>query len=141
MYMQDYRVINDDKGTELPEILTIATSTESEYDRPSLTTHDLVQEQAKDSYCPQASPTVGLPGSRINYDRKGLLVRTAVIDGEVQKVIPTSLQPSLLYHLIYPGLARHPGERPIDLSMQHKYYWPRILMDFYPTLTNCRKCA
>lgn len=83
-----------------------------------ITAQELIHEQPKDLYCSKASPTVRLTGSKFSYDRNGVLVRTARIEGEVQKIVPTSLQNCLLYRLQYPKLTGQLGELQMSDLMQ-----------------------
>lgn len=53
--------------------------------------------QTTDAFCRQAFDTVGIPGSAYSFDHNGYVVRTFPIDGTTQKVVPTSLQPCVLY--------------------------------------------
>lgn len=74
---------------------------ESEYDERQIITQEIIQKEAKCSYCGQVSCTIGALGSAYNYDRNGFLAHITHTSGEGQNVVPTSLRESLLYHPKY----------------------------------------
>lgn len=91
--VQDYTTITiirdcDFDGTRKSELQTLA--------------HEFLHEQARESYCRQASYTVGLRGSVYSCDRNGFLTCNTAMDGTIQKRFPKSLQESLLYHSHHP---------------------------------------
>lgn len=59
---------------------------------------DLIHKQSKELYCFQASYTVELPGSKLNYDTNRFLVSIAQFIRAVQTVVPTTLHQVLLHH-------------------------------------------
>lgn len=86
----------------LPEDLRVLDGTDEE--RP-LATRELVNEQANDPYWIEFSNTVEKLGSVYSYDKNGIFIRQAQIDGSLQKVIPTSLRARILYlHTILSSL-------------------------------------
>lgn len=91
MNMQDYNVLNDDGGIEIPELYAIATSTDTDHDKRLIAVQEFIQEQTNDSYCHLASSRVGLPCSMLNFDRSGFLVCTSPINCSVKAFISTSL--------------------------------------------------
>lgn len=90
VFMQNCKVLNNNKYYGLPGVQAIATSTKPKRDKHPITMHEFIQQKAEVSYYGKASSTVGIPGSTLNYDRIGLFVCTAPIDGAVQEVVPTS---------------------------------------------------
>lgn len=138
MYMLDSRVLNGKEGIEILELYAIETTVDTEHKKRQITTQEFTHE---DSCCSQASCTVKQPGTIFSYDCNGFLVRTASIDWPVQKVVPMSPEPPLLYHLHYPTLARHPGERRMHYSIQREYYWPHMSNEVYTTVRDCQKCT
>lgn len=78
--MEDHDVLNDNEGIAIFEVYATATSTDRKHDKRPMIAREFVQEQAKDSYFPQASCTIGLPGSTFNHDRNAFLVCTASIN-------------------------------------------------------------
>lgn len=85
MYMKTYDVFDDIQGIGVTAVHASVISTESEYGRLTIRAHELIQKQVKESYCPQVSPTVGLPISTPNYDRIGSLIRTAPLHSAILK--------------------------------------------------------
>lgn len=65
MYRQTCNVLNDKKCIGLDVVYATSKSTESKQDKRLTTAPDLVLEQAKDSFCPQASFPAGLMGSAL----------------------------------------------------------------------------
>lgn len=119
--MQDYKLLNEYEDIGIFKVYAIVTSMDTKYDKRHVIAQKLKEQQASVYYCRQASSTVRLSGSTINYDRNKFLVRTTSIDGAVQKVVPTSLQPCLSHHSYYPFLAKHPGKRGMYDSMRLEY--------------------
>lgn len=62
LYMQDYAVLNDNEGTEIPALHAIVTLTDIKHDKRQITLLKIIYDPAKDSYFRQASSIVGLPG-------------------------------------------------------------------------------
>lgn len=104
---------------------------ETDHDKWQISMHDLLQEQAKDTYCCKVSPVMGLKGYKFEYDRNGLLISTAPIAGTVQKVFSISLQTRLLYKFHYPALVQYSRRRCIYGSTRRKHYWPPIVNDVH----------
>lgn len=86
---QDYDVLNDRKGIDIPVVHAMATWTNMEYDKRPITAQEFIYQQSKDSYCRQASDTFPLPDSTINNSSNGFQIPSAPKHGAVQKVIPT----------------------------------------------------
>lgn len=129
------------EGVGLPAVNAVETLTETGHDKRPITAHDSIHKQAKDSYCFQASSTVGLLGSTFNYDGNEFLVRTAPIKGAVRTVVPTSLQPRLLNHSHNPTLAGHQGERHLYESMRQEDYWPHLAIEVHQIVRDYREWA
>lgn len=85
--MQDYYVLNDKEGIGIPAVHDVVVSMDTEQDNGLVPAQEFIYEKAKESCFLQASSTVGLPGSTINYDRNGFLIRTAPINWAVQKAV------------------------------------------------------
>lgn len=85
MYMGAYDLINNKEGIGIPAAQVTATSTDTKHDKRPITAQGSIQEQGKGLYCRQASSTVGLAGSTINYDENEYFVSTAPIDGQNPK--------------------------------------------------------
>lgn len=115
-----YVVLNDKESIWLNRVQFIATLANTEYDKGRITAYESIQELAKNSYCLQASSTVGLLDSTLNYDRNQFLVRNERMNGAVEKGFPVSLLLSLSYQLHFRTLGGHPGERHIYGPMQHE---------------------
>lgn len=104
MYMQYCGVLNDNESIGIPAVYAIAISTDTRHDNRPVTAHKSIYKQAKDRKFLQASTTVRIPISTWNEDRNRFLVRSETIDGTVQKVVSTSLQPRLSHHSHCPTL-------------------------------------
>lgn len=97
--------------TDLPTGYPVATLTEAGHDERLTATHDFTFEQARGSYCLQASYKIWLPGSTFSYDRSDILGRTASFNGVVHKIpLSNSLGTYVLVHFHYPRRARQPGK-------------------------------
>lgn len=81
--MENYDVQIYGKEVLLPKIYALATSTEGRKDVRLKTAQELIHEQAKDSYCRQASSTLGFLGLTYNHDRNGFSRQTEPIDRSV----------------------------------------------------------
>lgn len=57
------------------------------------------------------SSTVRLSGSKFNYIMNGVLFLTALIYGQIQKVVYACLKPRFVYRWLYARLAGHLRER------------------------------
>lgn len=141
MYMSNYNVLSYKEAIGLPAVYPIATSTEKKHNKCPTLANNLMHEQAKDSYCPEASSTIGLHGLMSSGDNNGFLVRTLPIYGAVQKFFLTSLPPCLLYHCDHPTLMRHPSERRMYDLMQRECCWPHMANYVYTTVRYCCKCV
>lgn len=81
-----------------------------------------------------------MPGSCYSYDRHGILVCTASLDGAVQTVVSNSLRPPLfLAH--YPKLTGHPSKRRMYDTMRRELCRPHMGRKVYRTLGYCCKWA
>lgn len=59
--MHDNDVIATKESVGLPAASAMVISAMPKHDECQITEHDFIHEQSKDSYCRQASSTVGLP--------------------------------------------------------------------------------
>ena len=56
-------------------------------------------------------------------------------------IVPASLQPRVL-HLEHNTICGgHSGGRRMYQSLRRVYYWPRLALDCYATVSNCEACA
>lgn len=78
-------------------------------------------EQANDPQFREVANTVGNLGFVKSYDRNGVLMRQARIDGAVEMVVPTSSLFGILYLAHSPVLAGHPGERQLYDTLRLEY--------------------
>lgn len=84
--------IDEELDTSSSALPAVATPTTSKDTPSESTAKEFLHEQSKDLLCRSASSTVATPGSQFSYNRNGLLVRVAPIEGVVQKVFLRSLQ-------------------------------------------------
>lgn len=110
-------------------------------DERQINAHDFIHEQVKELYCGQVGSKVGLPGSAHNCDRNGSSTPFAPINGAAQKAVLTSIWAHILYNSQYPCLEGHPGERPMEDSMQREFYWPNMASDVGMTVRDCCQCT
>lgn len=108
--MQDDDAKSDKRGVRLPKLYALVTATGENDEKRPATVRECMKELAKDSYCCQASFTVGAPELTYKFERNGFLTAVAPIDKAVQKVIYTSLRVQFLYLTHYPPLAGNEGE-------------------------------
>lgn len=90
-----------------------------------LTTSKFGTVQTIYHYRREASSPAGNPRSFYSYTRNEILFRQSGIDGELQKVVPTSLHVLMLYF----SLASYPGYRWLYNALQPEYYWPNVAND------------
>lgn len=63
--------------------------------------------------------------------------RSTPINGAVQNFVLTSLGARLLYHLHYPHLAKHLGERRMPNNVRRKLFLPNMGNNVYTTVKDC----
>lgn len=97
----------------------------TKHDKSPITAQELFHTRAGEiSNCSQASPTLWLLGLTLYQDRKHFVARNPPIDEAVQKCFPTSQQIRLLFYLLYPTMAGHPGKRRMYNSLRRENYLP-----------------
>lgn len=121
-YMQGKNTERDKGGFSLPDVYASVMVPESSDEKQPITAQEYIKKQENDSYCSQASYTMGLTGSSYSYDRTGSLRQIAPIHGTVQNVVPTSSQTQLQYQLHNSTLAGHLGETRMDDTMRREHY-------------------
>lgn len=84
--MQSYDELDDNKGIGIPEVYSLAISTDSEHDKRPMSAQEFIQEQAKNTNSLQAISTVGLPGATFSYNGNVFLVRTGPSMGHYRKL-------------------------------------------------------
>lgn len=89
-YMKMFDVLDNKEDNWLSVEFVIATSMDPEHNNRPVATHRFTQGMDKDLWFHPASCTVGLPGWTFNYERILFLVRTALVEGAIQNVIPPS---------------------------------------------------
>lgn len=104
------------------------------------TLEEFLQAQRDDKFCRERSESVGDPKFCSGYDRYGVLVRKAILDGAQHKVVPERLRHRLLHLTHYPVLAGHPGGTRMYYTLRREYYWPQVASDVFSTVRNCRDC-
>lgn len=131
---------NEDKGgTRLLQYAQSKNLAELKNNERQMSTHDFIVNHAKDSYCGQATSTIGVLGPAYHYDRYGLLWRVFPIEDAVQTDFPNSLRARLLYHSHYPCLAGQPGEERMFDIVRREYYWTHMGNELYTTVKDCFK--
>ena len=123
------------------KVLTLAEEGGEESDIVPITVEEFLQAQATDSFCQEKAKAVGDSDSQFDYDRYGLLVRKAPLDGALQRVVPKALRARLLYLTHYPRLAGHPGGTRMYLTLRRDFYWPQMGNDVHAVARDCRSCA
>lgn len=83
---------------ELPEVLGLADQAEVSL----IGMEEFLEDQKKDAYCRGKPELVGDPGSPFDVDRYGFLIRKSPLDGSLQRVVPKTLQPRVVYICYYP---------------------------------------
>lgn len=78
----------------------------------------LIIAQSKDVSCVELRQTIRILGSAFKFDRNGGIVKNAIIDGSIQKLVSTSLKKRLLQKAHHSTSAIHPGERRIYGSLR-----------------------
>ncbi|CAN8067637.1 unnamed protein product [Agarophyton chilense] len=121
-----------------PEVMAIV---EEETNVRPVTLEELIQEQAEDEYCKSVRKDVGNGITLFDINRYGVLIRHSPLDGALQKVVPRSLVPCVLYLSHYPRLEGHPGGTRMYNTLRRDFYWPQMANDVYQTARDCRSCA
>ena len=87
------------------ETTVLAITPVKDIDKRAISIEELLAAQKQDKSCQRYAHTVGCPGSQFTFDHAGILTRISKIDGALQKVLPTSLQPVSYTHLTLPTKA------------------------------------
>lgn len=88
----------------LPTVLQVSKGKDNER---TLTASNIVAEQARDSYFTRVVRAVRKLESVYSYERNRVLIRKSRIDGEVQKVLLTSMHAWIIEISQYPVLGGH----------------------------------
>lgn len=91
--------LHDDEEEFVPDTgLVVVLAIEAQNtDVQPVSTEELLNAQSSDVYCKELVKSIGFAKSQFTRDRHGFLVRGSTIDGALQKVIPKSLQASLIF--------------------------------------------
>lgn len=81
---------------------------------------------------------MGYPHFCVDYDRNGILVRKAKLDGALRNNIPKRLRHWLLHVALYPILPGHLGETRMSYFLSREYYWTRMASDVFPAVRSCQ---
>lgn len=89
--MHDNNITDDKEGVGLPAVYYTVILMRPKHDESWIIAHDIIHEQAKDSYCGRASCTVDLLGTAFNSynDRDEFLTYMTPLDGALQRVLRT----------------------------------------------------
>lgn len=99
-----------------------------------------LRTQALDAFCTHSANLVGTPGTLLDVDQDGFVVRSSQEDGALQMLIPAAFQNRLLYLNQDPVAAGHAGARRMYDSMRQKLYWPQMANDVDEYVPNCSSC-
>lgn len=104
------------------------------------TLDDFIPAQSRDAFCDEMKQLVGAPNFLFKRDKNGLFERQPPLDGCIQKLVPTSLRPTILYLAHYSILAGHPGECRMYDSLFREYYRPNMAADVRNMVPSCSYC-
>ena len=107
-----------------------------------LTVEELIRAQAEDSDCMDIKKKMS-SGETLPFteDKRGLIVRTAPIDGVEQIYAPKVLRSRILLLAHYPRLVGHPGGTRMYQTLRRTFYWPSMALDVFNTVRQCSACA
>lgn len=124
----DDKNIMIDKGVVLSSTYAIANVMEFRNNERSITAQEVTHEQENDSFCWQASSTVGLPKLACIYNNIAIFRCIVTITGTV-KICSHITISTLVLSLYYPGLAGNPDEGRISTVCNESIFghmWPRL---------------
>jgi hypothetical protein len=85
---------------------------------------ELRREQQNDAECRKfLDQSIITPGSSVNVNMDGVLVRKAPLDGVEQIIVPSALRGRLLHLDHYPPSVGHPGVTKMFRSMRSRFFW------------------
>lgn len=99
-----------------------------------------MESQRIDAHCDQVRQYIGLPKTPFTYNKNGVLVRKAPIDGTIQKVVPSPLRTRILKTTHYSLLVSHLDERRMYDTLRREFYWCPMVSDVYTVASNCIDC-
>ena len=122
----------------LPDVLALNDKSEPPGE---ITITSLREAQQNDKFCQHVRSSLDLPDSPFGVTHEDILVRRSPLDGSLQKVVPFSLIPIILYHAHYPVHAGHPGGTRMYETIRREYYWRSMVNDIFQAAKDCRSCA
>lgn len=81
--MRDKDVLDYKRVSRYPPYMPLRRWKNPKNDVSQITVQDFLHEYAKDLYCQQEPPVVGLTGFSYRYDKNGFLTRITPIDGAI----------------------------------------------------------
>lgn len=88
-------------------------------DLPTLS--ELINDRSWDLFSGKSYQVIGLPGIALTFEKSGILVIEAAMDGSIQKFGPTSLRVQLFQQPYHSILAGHAGGRKMYGSLRQDY--------------------
>lgn len=146
MYLRDYDVLTDKEGAGTTAGYAIATWVKIHRDTSPNSAYNFIHEQAKNSYCRQASFTAGLPGLTFNYGRKRFMVLLHPSTRQYRMSFLCLYShvfyiTRLLYYLHWTALAGHWGGRRMYNEMPREYYCPKMASEILSTVKDFCQCV
>lgn len=138
--MDAWGSIEVENQTEHPDPSTVLDTDEEPVVPDPFTRDCFFQDQRENEISPKRSRSTGDAQSCVDYDRYGILVRRAKLNGAPQTVVPEGLCHQLLHLIYYPVVAGHPGETWTYHTLKREYYWSQMASDEFSTVRNCIDC-
>ena len=137
----DACLIHGGEQPPLPGIPDVLALDEHSTPPGEVTMSALREAQANDRYCKHIRASLDIPGTPFGVTHQDILVRRSPLDGSLQKVVPFSLIPTVLYNAHYPVHAGHPGGTRMYETIRKEYYWRSMANDIFQAAKDCRSCA
>lgn len=94
----------------------------------------VIQAESEDIYCNPTRPPIGSQNPHFSFAKDILLMRQALLDVLVQRLIPQSLHLALLYIAHYSTAPGHFGKVCMHDDLQRDFYWPNVAADTHNTV-------
>ena len=103
---------------------------------------ELRREQKNDEECQQLlEQSLVTPGSPVDVNMDGVLIRKAPLDGVEQIIVPHALRGRLLHLEHFPPSVGHPGVTKMFRSMRSRFFWRSLYTDVAEVVRNCPVCS